>query len=277
MNKIFFSISLLVLAGWCGTAQGVWSDDMKRERTLYGMLLPSYDEYWVNNFSKLRTYPVIFYSQAYEEKYNKDNITEEKSEEVNTHEFEHNVVVSAALGQRMVDAETFTINHQKIFGHEYAALEDGVIYNSLNEIKIKKGQKFAPIGEVKINGEYYLLFEDKDSEALFMIDEDGAVKHNVGYIYKGKMMLSTEITVVRPRDLLFEPTTDTDASRTEPETKFEISYDGMQEDEFYLLYTAGEEAERHVYDIDEKNVEINGTKLEIINVFPDYIEYKILD
>lgn len=266
MKKIFLPLMIFVLA----------TPNLSANAGIFDFLSSDNDEYWVNNFRRNKYYPIRFYADSFVVDVPEPRETEKKT--FSTHEYDHNVVVSAAVGQRMYDAETYSVSNHITYSDEYQALTDMEIYHAQNTIKIKKGDKFVPLGEVEINDEYVLVFQVPDTSYLIMIDSDGRLLPTIGYFYKKKkLMLTADKVSVLPHGAGFEPSVDSVEHVTEPKSEFELVYDGLQGDIAQFSYTIDGKTEQFILPTTENMLEIGDIRIEIVNYFDDYIEYKILD
>lgn len=253
--------------------------------TLTSMLLASctffesdHDDYWVNQVRPYKTVPIHFYDQA-------DAETEEKivnSQTINTHSYKHNVVVSANLGQRMVDAQTYTV--QNFVKPELVATSSGRISAGANSIAINEGQLFTATGEVKMNGVYFLLVPANDEGNFFLIDEDGKFLPIISSIYHGDLLIPREKAVIFPRGLKIEQRKTSRETSSDPKLQFEIKYDGLENGNMSFIYTDYSNAtstegyfQRFTFPKEQDLVNLNGVKFKVMDVYPDRIEYMLLD
>ncbi|MBR3501492.1 MAG: hypothetical protein IKO06_01140 [Alphaproteobacteria bacterium] len=241
-----------------------------------GLFDRSSSNYFLNHMHNYTVYPVTHYSGDdfdFSEK-------ETSSEEIITHTYQRNIEVSANVGQRMVDSES--VNIKKLNKQTIAAQSDGVITNTVEEIHIKKGQEFTPLGEVEIDGIKYILIDADNKGGILLVNESGNIVNKVNYLYKGDLLYSKGFATVYPENLTIKQT---NLNRTEVSNKkqnFEIIYNGSKDGFFDLMYIDYEnsdkgEAKKYTYMKNAKYIDVNGVKLEITGVYPDRIEYKILD
>lgn len=233
-----------------------------------------HENYWLNNVRFYKSYPINFYN-GNGMKYGGDS----QSQEVATREYKHNVVVSANLGQRMLDSETFVVT-SKDHGQLYSPETDVSFYNTGGELHLSAQDKLAPIGEVKIEGLYYLLFDPKEDGRIVMIDETGRFIHMICRIYKQELVISKAITNVKPKKARVEQTSGIETVSGKPKFNFELKYDGLKDEKMSFLYISDENggtAQRFTYPETQKVINIYGNKIQIIRPYKDKIEYMILD
>lgn len=230
--------------------------------------------YWLNNVRFYKSFPINFYN-GNGMKYSGGV----QNQEVATREYKHNVVVSANLGQRMLDSETFVVT-SKDHGQLYKPETDVIFYTLTGELRLSTQDELAPIGEVKIEGLYYLLFDPKEDGRIVMIDETGRFVHMMCRIYKDELVISEEITNVNPKMARVEPTSGIKSVAGAPKFNFELKYDGLQDGKMSFLYISNESggtAQRFTYPETQKVINIYGNKIQIVRPYKDKIEYMILD
>ena len=248
-----------------------WDRFRKKAHTLVER---DHKNYWLNNVRFYKSFPINFYN-GNGMKYEGGS----QSQEVATREYKHNVVVSANLGQRMLDSETFVVT-SKDHGQLYRPETDITFYNTGGELRITAQDELAPIGEVKIEGIYYLLFDPQENGRIVMIDETGRFVHMICRIHKGELIISKEITNVKPKTARVEPTSGIKTVSGKPKFNFELRYDGLQDKKISFLYISDEDggtAQRFTYPETQKVINIYGNKIQIIRPYKDKIEYMILD
>ncbi|MBP5215090.1 MAG: hypothetical protein J6039_00835 [Alphaproteobacteria bacterium] len=274
MKKIFVPTLALIAVMVSAPSYARWGDTYQN----FGSSKPSIfsadsDAYWLNKFRGYKKYPVHFYT----EKMLRGDEKPEVVKTVSTHEYKHNVIVSAKVGQRMFDSSSYQISQQK--GKEtYRATTDGLLYTGLDEIKISENQLLKPLGEVKINGNYYVVLELPETSYVIMADTKGYVLDALGQIEHGNLLVPKDVIIVRPHGFQVEEYRETKEITGDTRTNFEIQYMGLENYEFMVFQIIeGGHARNEFIPISEKNIVLQNTKFEVIYAGPDYIEYKILD
>lgn len=260
MKKIFITLSSILLA-----ACTVFETDN--------------DNYWLNNIRPYKTLPINYYNPS-------DTASDEKltdSKTLNTRTYQHNVVVSANLGQRMVDAQTYTV--QNFTKPKLIAATDGYISRGGIVVNIHKGQEFEPVGEIKMNGNYYLVvpaYNGKDDYLL--VDDKGYFLHMICHIYHGELLLPKEKAYMNPEKIRLEQQKVSRESVSKPQLQFEVKYDGLENGYMAFIYTDYSNAnssegyfQRFVFPQEQDLVDINGVKFKVMDVYPERIEYMLLD
>lgn len=259
MKKIFITLSSILLA-----ACTFFESD--------------HDNYWLNNVRPYKLMPINYYDPA-------DNASDEKmtnSQTLNTRTYKHNVVVSANLGQRMVDAQTYTV--QNFAKPELIAKTDGSITGSNFEVKIHQDQLFEPIGEVKINGNYFLIVPANTLGDMLLVDEKGNFLNYICHLYHGQLLMPRDTAIIRPTGLGVEQKKATRESVSDPKLQFELKYDGLENGYMAFIYTDYSNSsasegyfQRHVFPQEQDLVEINGIRFKVMEAYPERIEYMLLD
>ena len=232
--------------------------------------------YWLNHMRSYTTYPINYYDvEGYD---TSEHLLETK--EVITHTYKRNVEVSANVGQRMVDSESLKI--KKFSKSKIIASSDGVVSNTADEIHIKNGQEFIPLGEVVIDGKHYMLIDADGRGGILLVDEKGYITNNINAIYKGNLLLSKIYASVNPETMVIKSTDSERIDVSEKKENFAIIFNGLNNGFFELTYinyskSASGEARKYTYAKDAKYISVEGVKMEITGVYPDRIEYKLSD
>lgn len=236
-----------------------------------GLFNRNSSNYWLNNIRSYTTYPVSYYDGDEFDTSEK----ELESQEIATHTYQRNVVVSANVGQRMVDSQTFGV--KKFTQNKIMALNDATISTISDEIHIKKGQEFMPVGEVLIDGSYYMLIKGDDMGAILLVDETGNVINKICTLYKGDLMFSRDYAVINPTGLKIAPTDTTRTDVSALKQNFEIVFDGYKDGmiEFTYIGSDEEKAQKYIYRQQPQNININGVRINITGIYPDRIEYML--
>lgn len=294
MNKIFISVLSLMLVCLASESRSDWGEDArikinefaedthdafinvknKTSDALHSVVERDHKNYWLNNIRTYKSYPIKYYNgNGWKYDGNKEK------EEIATREYKHNVVVSANIGQRMIDSETYTVTlHNN--SPRYVSDEDISFYNAVGELKINAGEELEPIGEVKIEGIYYLLFDPRQDGRIIMIDETGRFVHMISRIYKEDLVISREMTSVTPKNARVEQISGVKQTTSDTHFNFELKYEGLQDGKMSFLYISSETggtAQRFTYPENQKVINIYGNKIQIIRPYADRIEYMILD
>ncbi len=263
MKKIFvFVLSLFACACVNASTKGLFERNSS--------------DFWLNHMRGYTTYPYLPYNDEVCDL--SEQLLEEKS--IPTHTYQRNVVVSANVGQRMVDSETFQVKNFK--NNNIVAQSDGIITNIVDEIHIKKGQEFVPFGELRIDDKYYMLIEADSRGGILLVDGEGYILDRINAIYNGELLLSKTHATVSPNNLRITPDEISRMDVSGKKENFKIIFNGLNGDYFDLIYVDYSnsnigDAQKYTYAKSAKYIDVNGVKMEITGVYPDRIEYKLLD
>lgn len=251
MKKIFVSVLALTL-GACNLLDRGSSD------------------YWQNQARSYNTYPIHYYMG------NEFDSSEKAmgTQEVATHTYQRNVVVSANVGQRMVDSQTFNI--ERYTKNVLAAQSNATISTDNDEILIKKGQEFTPFGEAIIDGHRYMLIKGNKHGAILMLDAGGYVLNRICKIYHDELMFSHDYAIINPSGLRIAPTNSTRTDVSDKKQNFEIIFNGYRNGLIEFTYIDSEnQAQKFAYKQEPQNININGVRINITGIYPDRIEYML--
>ena len=228
--------------------------------------------YWLNNMRTYKTYPIVCYEKTL-------IAPGTRTQAYSTHEFPHNTAMSANLGQRMYDSETYLLSKSGA----YVATANGKISSSAYHFDIKAGQSFEPVGEVKIEGKYYLLFNPHENGHILLVDESGVFAPQIGRIYKNELLISENLTTVMPRDLSLVPGEKVKDSYSEPQLNYTIKYDGVQNEVMNFVYTdytqtatSGARVQKFVFPLQQNIIYINGVKFKILRATSLFVQSSFL-
>lgn len=272
MKKIFLIPLSFALVACVAKSSGVKQSLDNMKASMHTLVEPDSNNYWKNNFTPYHTYQINFYNS-----HNSLYSTGDQQQIVNLREYARNTAVSARKGQRMVDSETVTVT-QSDNSNKYVSNVSGHIYKVNNEMKIEAGKVYQPVGEVKIDDSYFLLFDPERDGRVFLIDAAGQIVPTVGHIDGKNLILSKEIVVVSPKDMHLLPASPK-VSNSAPQKHFEIKYDGLKEGAMSFIYTNYENntVQRFTYPEGRKTVDINGVKFNILKANADQVIYMIAE
>jgi hypothetical protein len=158
--------------------------------------------------------------------------------------------------------------------------KDAVLDSTSAPYYIKKGAEYSGFGEVSIDGEKYMLIrQNKDDGDILLVNGDGEVYNRIGRIVKGRLALLNYKFFIKPSDVRFVPVVSSRSERSDYTDGFELRYSGMRDDNMVFTYTIlGEDCydEELTFPASKKEIKIKGLKLDILDVTPKKIEYRIL-
>lgn len=282
MKKIFLlalSLPFLICGGFYYDGQRFkndvqqWGSDMADN--LHTLVERDHENYWLNNIRSFKTYPINYYHGSHE---NLNETTVQTSVE-HTQEYPRNIPVSANVGQRMVGDEIYTLTTSAI-GEHYEMNNDGYILNSVYRMSFNKGQVMTPLGDVLINGRWFIIFEPERDGRMLLADENGQIMHNIAHYYRGELLMSRDATTIMPKDLSIIKTTNPHQTASASQMVYEIIYKGLTENhmEFtYVDFSNGRSEKTFAFPLDQQIVTMNGKSLKILKATADNIQYIILN
>lgn len=282
MKKIFLlaiSIPFIVCGGGYIDGQRFGNDIKQQENgmadSLHTLVERDHENYWLNNFRSFKTYPIAYYQG------NHQNISEANTQTITHHtqEYPTNVPISAYKGQRMVGDETYTVTTSDM-GEHYEMSTDGKIQNSAYLMQFSKRQVMTPIGEVLINGRYFLVFEPERDGRMILADENGQIMHLIGHYYRGELLMSRDLTTIMPKDLSIIKTSDIQQTSSEPQLQYEIYYKGLVDGQMqfsHIDFINGRTEKTFVFPISQQIVNIEGKSIKILSATDENIQYILLN
>ena len=235
---------------------------------------PDNEKYWVNKFRNYQKYPVTFYSE--------DDLLaavgEDNVQTVSVHDYQRYTPVSALKGQVMYDSTTYDIIYRRGSGERYAVDRPTKVYLHADSLKIGPNDPLKPIGEVRVNGEYFMLLELPRTSYVLMVDDHGNISPMFGQVNnKGYFLVGRDIVHIKPENTLIKSYSDSVEKTTKPVFHFSVTYGGIENKEIILSIKdgTGEEQIRTV-PMWKKMLTINGVKFQIIYACPEYIEYQLV-
>ena len=270
MKKIFLlaiSLPFIVCSGFAETVENFGDKVVDTAHTLG---TPDHENYWLNNIRTFKTYPISYY-----QKENSYSAPTYENNVYHTREYPRNSAISARVGQVMLSDETYTVRSANL-GQHYEVSADGTVYNSTDEIKLDKGQVITPLGEVKINGHYYLVFEPERDGRLLLADTQGQIMHNIGRYYRGDFLSSKDVTSVLPKDLSIVKSDDIKQEASDMAMQFEIKYAGLDDGLMHFLYvdySNGRTETKLTFSKEQKFIDIEGMHIQILDASADEVQY----
>ncbi|MBQ9271692.1 MAG: hypothetical protein IJ218_05465 [Alphaproteobacteria bacterium] len=236
---------------------------------------PDNEKYWLHKFRGYQKYPVTFYSE--------DDLLAAAGEDnvrtVAVHDYKKYTPVYAHKGQIMYDSTTYQVTYRRGSGERYAVDRDTIVYLNTDSIKIGPKDPLKPIGEVRINGEYLMLLELPRSSYVLAVDDHGNIAPMFGQVSnRGEYLVGHNSIHIKPANALIKSYSDSVETASKPVFNFSVTYGGVENKEIALIIKdgSGEEQTRMV-PMWKKMITINGTKIQIIYVCPEYIEYQLVD
>ncbi|MBR1825193.1 MAG: hypothetical protein IJ770_01230 [Alphaproteobacteria bacterium] len=235
---------------------------------------PDNEKYWLNKFRNYQKYPVTFYSE--------DDLMAAAGEDnvrtVEVHEYQRYTPVSAFKGQIMYDSATYDIVYRRGSGERYAVDRDTMVYLHADGVKIGPNTPLKPIGEVRINGEYFMLLELPRSSYVLAVDNHGNIAPMFGQVNnRGYYLVGRDRIHIKPANAVIKSYSDSVEKTTKPVFNFSITYGGIENKEIALVIKDGTgEEQTRMIPMWKKMITVNGVKIQIIYANPEYIEYQLV-
>lgn len=232
------------------------------------------DQYWMNKFRGYKKYPIKFYND--EDLYANSGFDDVRTVEV--HEYPRFTPVSARKGQLMYESITYTITYKRGSGERYRLDRDAVLLLRGQSVHISSNEILKPVGEVYMNGEYFMLLKLPHTSFVLTVDDHGNIVPEFGQVdSRGYYLVGRDLIQIKPDGTLVKAYSDSTETSSKPVFNFSVAYGGIEGREFALIIKDGTgEVQTRTVPMWKKMVTVNGTKFQIIYVGPDYIEYQIV-
>ena len=249
--------------------QYMWEDFKSRD-----IWKPDNDKYWLNKFRNYKKYPIKFYND--EELYANKGVDNTRTVEV--HEYKRYTPVSARRGQLMYESTTYTITYHRGSGERYHLSDNAILYLRGEALQISSREILKPIGEIYMNGEYFMLQRMPHTSYVLTVDDHGNIVPEFGQVdSRGYLLVGREKIHIRPQNVIALEYSDSGETATRPVFNFSVTYGGIEGKEFALIIKDGSGAEvKRMVPLWKKMVIVNGIKFQIIYASPEYIEYQIV-
>lgn len=256
MKKIFVGLVVLAMGG-CSYFKGDYT--LGKRNTLADFFY---------------TYNVMYYNEgAFEETETETvSITDIKAGSVR-HAIPGGIVVSSKIYQKMIYSDEFVRPTVK-----------GAMVSYTVPVEFSDERVYKAIGETVIDGKTLRLIEPNRIGDILLIDDNGNIYPRIGRIYNDRLALLETSFLLEPREARFLNETMNTNSQEEVVSGFEIRYKGVEDYQMVFEYIAVSpnngmpmEASKTIkYPMYDKEVNIEGVKLEILDIDESGIEYKIL-
>ena len=256
MKKIFIVLGILGLSS-CSYFQGDYT--LGKRNTLTDFFY---------------TYNIDYYSEgAFEETETETIAVSDFKEGTVRHAVPGGMVVSSKIYQKMTYSDEFVRPTSK-----------GAMVSYTVPVEFSDEKVYKAIGETEINGKTLRLLEPNRLGDVILIGERGDVYHRVGRIYNDRLALLDTAFILEPRDVKFLNETMSTSSQEEIVSGFSIRYIGVEEYQMVFEYEAVspnngmpiEASKTFKFPMYDKEVDIEGVKIEILNIDESGIEYKIV-
>ena len=183
------------------------------------------------------------------------------------------IVVSSKIYQRMVYSEEYVRPSSK-----------GAFVSYTVPVEFSDEKIYEAFGEVEIKGQVYRLLEPNRYGDVLLIADNGDVYPRIGRVYNNRLALLETQFIMEPRGVKFLNETKNQRGDDEVVSGFDVRYNGLEGYQMVFTYTTVspnngmpiETSKVYKFPMYDKEVDIDGIKLEILNVSDTGLEYKII-
>lgn len=220
------------------------------------------------------SYVISFYDNS-EKKVNEEYVNEQsvKSGEILTAYIGHSVV-----SDKIYRITTYESNLVKanVTGYMNSASVPGVV---------TAGKPLEVIGTIEIDGNELRLIPSQLDNFVFLINPDGSFYNEMGRIRDKRLYILDAEFVPSPDDLRMEPVKITRSEQTKPVKGYDIKYQGVNLDRMlftYFDYNEYKDVDAGAFEdisfpLKRGPIDINGTKIRVLNADRYKLEYILLD
>lgn len=220
------------------------------------------------------SYSITFFDSS-EKKVSEEYVNEQsvKSGEVLTAYVGHSVV-----SDKIYRITTFESNFVKanVTGYMHSASVPGVI---------PAGEPLRVIGVIQIDGKELRLIPSQLDNFVFLIYPDGSFYNEMGRIRGDRLYILDAEFVASPDNLRMEPVKITRSEQTKPVKGYDIKYQGLNLDRVlftYFDYSEYKDVDAGAFEdinfpLKRGPIDINGTKIRVLNADRHKLEYILLD
>jgi hypothetical protein len=222
-------------------------------------------------FKVWQTEKVFYYDRNTGEEFLSESktITEEK--------IEKNVLLVTPAGKPMVSTKTYRTDFYSV--ENVQVNKNAMLNSTYTPVKIRKNADFEAFGEVKFNGEVYMLVRQDNSNDILLVDGKGKIFNKVGRMIDDRISVLDVDFVVEPDDVVMTPVINTRTEVSDVLEGFELIYNGIEDQKIkftYRLLGNMETEDLFVFPLDSTVININDIKINIIDASYDKIEYILL-
>ena len=227
---------------------------------------------WWMNFNT--SYSIDFYDN--EEKISSEEYVNEKS-------VKSGEILTAYVGYSVVSDKIYRIT--KYESNLVKANVTGYMNSASIPGVIPAGEPMKVIGSIEINDVELRIIPSQLENFVFLIYPDGSFYNEMGRIRGGRLFILDAEFVPTPDNLRMEPVKVTRSEQTKPVKGYDIKYQGINLERMMFTYfdyskyqnvDAGE-FEDISFPLKRGPIDINGTKIKVLNADRHKIEYIVLD
>lgn len=183
------------------------------------------------------------------------------------------IVVSSKIYQRMVYSDEYVRPTTK-----------GSFVSYTVPVEFSDEKVYEAFGETEIGGQVYRLLEPNRNGDVILVADNGEVYPRIGRVYNNRLSLLETQFILEPRDVKFLNETKNKRGEDEVVSGFDVRYNGLEDYQMVFTYNTVspnngmpiETSKVYKFPMYDKEVDIDGIKLEILNIGDTGLEYKIL-
>lgn len=217
-----------------------------------------------------------------EKVFNYDRTTGEEflseSKTITEEKLEKDTVLVTKTGKIMASSRTFRTDFYSV--EDLRINKNAVLSSSLSPIYLRKDGEFKAFGEVKFDGSRYMLVYQGDSKDVLLVNEVGEFYNRIGRMVGNRIVILDSLFSLEPDDVVMTPVISTRTEVSETLYGYELIYDGIENNQMVFTYKTlgdGEVSNKYMFSLDNKIVNINNIKLNVIKAEANKIEYVILE
>ncbi len=225
---------------------------------------------WVES---LNSYPIEFFAQ--QPLLLKTEYITEQSRKVNQ-------LLTAYTGYSMISTKVFRKDYY--ISDKVTAAMDGGLAGVSVPLMFKQGEELPIIGQTRIGDEDLVLVPTDLESFVILVRRDGTLYDTIGQIRNRQLVLLADYYLPTPDNFHFAPVTTTSTEQTEPETGFDLRYDGIKAGRMMFTYmdysrSDGKSGSFEILDFPLKagNYRINDIVIRVITANKEKIDYMILN
>ena len=253
MKKTAFLLALVLLAGCRYTDNSI-------------NFLPVRNKF----FTFWQTDSIFYYDKSLNEEFLAESatITEDK--------IQRGQVLITHAGEEIASSKTYRTDYYS--KEMIKPTKNGTLDSAYSPVYIHKNGKYNAFGEVKFQGEKYLLVREGKGNDILLVNGDGEIYNHIGRMVGGRLAILDAEFYLDPKDLRMLPVVETRAENSENISGFVLSYDGLENDGTEMVFTYQEEGydpENIRFSICDEQIEIHGLEIDVFNASEEKIEYLI--
>lgn len=221
-------------------------------------------------FTIWQTDSIFYYDKGLNEEFLSESTTTTEDK------IEKGQVLVTHAGDVMVSSKTYRTDYYST--ETVKPTKNGILDSAYSPLRIRKNATYNAFGEVRHDGETYMLVRPGKSNDVILVNGDGEIYEHIGRMVDGRLAVLSAKFYIRPADLKMIPVVNTRVETRDDAEGFTLTYDGLQNDGYEMVFTYEEEGydpEEIRFSICDEHIDIHGLAIDVFNVSEDKIEYMI--